>query len=166
VNDEFKKEYDEYLKQLGQPFIVRSVALTIIPLTTEETLQTEHGRALLIRGTNARGVWERTLVSSGADKISSEFTPLKVPIVTADDERVQAESWWEDNGTVHRSFMLGLNKYGGGDFESKRYLEKDGKVLVCESIFHPRDKERDDVKVTWRFLRNGEHLEDKDKVVA
>lgn len=159
VNDDFKKDYDEYLKQLGQPFIVRSVALTLIGVTTEQTEQKEEGRTLFIRGTNARGIWERTLVTSGADKVNDQFTPLHVPVDTADDERVEAEAWWEGNGTVHRSWMRGLNKYGGGDFESSRYLEEGGKVLVCESIFHPNEKDRKDAGVTWRFLRNGETLD-------
>jgi hypothetical protein len=158
VNEDFRIAYDEYLKQLGQPFIVRSVALTIIALTSEVTHQTEEGRNLLIRGTNARGIWKRTLVASGTDSDNDEFTQLQVPIVTADDERVEAEAWWEEEGTVHRSWMRGLNKYGGGDFESRRYLEDGGKVLVCESTFRPREKDRKDASVTWRFLRNGEQL--------
>jgi hypothetical protein len=155
VTDEFKNHYDEYLKQLGQPFIVRSVALTLIGLTAEHTEQKEEGRTLFIRGTNARGVWERTLVTSGADMLNDKFTELHVPVDTADDERVEAEAWWEDNGTVHRSWMRGLKKYGGGSFESKRYLEEDGKVLVCESTFHPDEQDRKKVGITWRFLREG-----------
>jgi len=155
VTDEFKNHYDEYLKQLGQPFIVRSVALTLIGLTAEHTEQKEEGRTLFIRGTNARGVWERTLVTSGADMLNDKFTELHVPVDTADDERVEAEAWWEDNGTVHRSWMRGLKKYGGGSFESKRYLEDDGKVLVCESTFHPDEQDRKKVGITWRFLREG-----------
>ena len=159
ISDDFKKDYDEYLKQLGQPFLVRSVALTLIGVTKEYTEQKEEGRTLFIRGTNARGIWERTLVTSGADRVNDQFTPLHVPIDTADDERVDAESWWEEDGTVHRSWMRGLKKYGGGDFESKRYLDEGGKILVCESIFHPNEKDRKDVTVTWRFLRNGEMLD-------
>ena len=158
VNEDFRKQYDEYLKQLGQPFLVRSVALTIIALTTEETEQSDEGRTLLIRGKNARGVWKRKLVASGTDLINDEYTPLLVPIVTADDEHVEAEAWWEEEGTVHRSWMRGLKKYGGGDFESRRYLEDGGRFLVCESTFHPREKDRKDASVTWRFLRNGEQL--------
>lgn len=158
VNEDFRKQYDEYLKQLGQPFLVRSVALTIIALTTEETQQSDEGRTLLIRGKNARGIWKRDLVASGTDLVNDEYTPLLVPIVTADDEHVEAEAWWEEEGTVHRSWMRGLKKYGGGDFESRRYLEDRGRILVCESTFHPFEKDRKDASVTWRFLRNGEQL--------
>lgn len=159
ISDEFKKDYDDYLKKLGQPFIVRSVALTLIGVTTEHTEQKEEGRTLFIRGTNARGIWERTLVTSGADKMNDKFTPLHVPVDTADDERVEAEAWWEDDGTVHRSWMRGISKYGGGDFESKRYLEEDGKVLVTESTFHPNEKDREDVGIIWRFIKDGETLD-------
>jgi hypothetical protein len=132
---------------------VRSVAVSIVGLTTEETVQSEQGRELLIRGRNVRGLWERTLTASGADKGSDEYTPLKTSIITADAEQVEAEAWWEDNGTVHRSWLRGVTKYGGGEFESKRYLEDDGNVLVCESIFHPTDPSREKAQVIWRFRR-------------
>jgi len=146
VSDEFKAEYDEYLKQLGQPMLVRSIALGIIGMTTEYTLQTNEGRELLIRGTNARGVWERSLTANNR-------------ITTADAELVEATSWWEDDGVAHRSWLKGVTKYGGGDFESKRYLDPQNKnVLVTESTFHPADPSRGPVKVTWRFLRKGVEL--------
>jgi len=48
----FKEEYDEYLKALGQPSIVRAVALTLIGLTREETIQEDRGRTLIISGVN------------------------------------------------------------------------------------------------------------------
>ena len=147
VSEEFKTEYDEYLKQLGQPMLVRSIALGIISRTTEFTQQTNNGRDLFIRGTNARGVWERTLV---ADPTTSTI------ITTADAEPVQATAWWTTEGTVHHSWLRGVTKYGGGDFESKRYLEQNGKVLVTESTFHPADTSRRSANVTWRFLRIGE----------
>ena len=147
VSEEFKTEYDEYLKQLGQPMLVRSIALGIIGRTTEFTQQTNNGRDLFIRGTNARGVWERSLV---ADPTSSTI------ITTADAEPVQATAWWAAGGTVHHSWLRGVTKYGGGDFESKRYLEQNGKVLVTESTFHPADTSRRSATVTWRFLRKGE----------
>jgi hypothetical protein len=151
TTEEFKKDYDKYLTLLGQPFIVRSVALSIVGLTTEETVQSDGGRTLFIRGQNARGVWERTLTASTSEN------PLKTPIVTVDSEKVEAEAWWEDNGRVHKSWLRGVQKYGGGDFESKRYLEG-GKVFVCNTIFHPRDQSREKARVTWRFRRQGETL--------
>mmetsp|Transcript_25100 Transcript_25100/g.35155 ORF Transcript_25100/g.35155 Transcript_25100/m.35155 type:complete len:525 (+) Transcript_25100:139-1713(+) len=162
VDEEFKQEYDEYLKQLGQPMIVRSVAVGIIGRTTEETKQLDHGRQLWIRGVNARGVWERTLEASGTcyqrHTHDPETDATLVPVETADAETVVAESWWENQGTIHRSWLRGGVKYGGGDFESKRYLEQDGKVLVCESTFHPKDTTRSKAQIAWRFLRTGETL--------
>jgi hypothetical protein len=153
MTEEFKGQYDNYLKLLGQPSLVRSVAVSIVGLTTEETVQSEQGRELLIRGRNVRGLWERTLTASGADQSSDEFTPLLTYIITADAEKVEAEAWWEDNGTVHRSWLRGVTKYGGGEFESKRYLEDDGNTLVCESTFHPADPSREKAQVRWRFQR-------------
>jgi hypothetical protein len=158
VSEEFKKEYDEFLQGLGQPMIVRTVALSIIGLTSEETKQGDEGRTFWIHGTNARGVWERTLVSSGTDCESSNYHELHIPIVTADSEHIEAEAWWEKGGTVHRSWMRGGKKYGGGDFESLRYLEQDGDVYVCESIFHPSEEGRDSLSLTWKFLREGAKL--------
>jgi hypothetical protein len=151
VSDEFKQQYDKYLALLGQPVLIRSVALSIVGLTTEETVQRNDGRELFIRGRNVRGCWERSLTSSGADETSPEYEAVRVPIVTADSETVYSEAWWEDGGTVHRSWLRGVQKYGGGDFESRRYL--DGDMLVCESTFHPADASREKASITWRFKR-------------
>jgi hypothetical protein len=158
ATDEFKQGYDGYLKRLGQPLIVRGIALGIIGLTSEITKQTDEGRTLSIRGTNARGVWERSLISSGADGSNKDYEAVGLKVVTADGEAVQAEAWWEEKGTVHCSWMRGVSKYGGGDFESRRYLENDGKVLVCETIFHPQDVKREKAQVIWKFLRKGASL--------
>jgi hypothetical protein len=151
VTDEFKKEYDQYLTELGQPMLVRSVALGIISLTTEVTKQTDNGKALLIRGKNVRGIWDRTLVSSGSEIGMDEFTPLVVPVMSADSEEVEAESWWEADGHVHVSWLRGVKKYGGGAFESRRYL--DGDTYVCGSTFHPEDISKPSHKIVWRFQR-------------
>jgi hypothetical protein len=153
VTDEFRKQYDRYLERLGQPMLVRSVAVGIVAQTTEETVQFDQGRSLLIVGKNIRGVWTRTLVASGTDSNSLDYVPLKVPIVTADSEKVNAESWWEENGTVHVSWLRGVTKYGGGSFESRRYLEDNGDVLVCESVFHPNDTSKEPNRITWKFRR-------------
>ena len=153
VTDEFKKEYDKYLEKLRQPWMVRSVALSIIGMTTEETKQTEDGRSLVVRGKNVRGIWDRTFVASGADVENAEYTPLLVEVLTADSVKVQAESWWENKGTVHVSWLRDIDKYGGGSFESRRYLEEDGTIYVCESTFFPDDKERKAAQITWRFRR-------------
>ena len=156
VNDQFKEDYDKYLKNLGQPALVRSIAVSIVELTTEEIIQGDQGRTLCIKGKNLRGVWERTLLSSGSDgdngfdENSQEHD--QIDLITADKEKVKAEAWWEEEGTVHRSFLRGVKKYGGGDFESRRYLEDDGQTLVCESMFHPNDGEGK-ATVKWTFTR-------------
>jgi hypothetical protein len=151
VTDEFRTEYDRYLDNLGQPLLVRTVAVGIIGQTNEETQQTDHGKSLLIRGKNLRGIWDRTLVSSGTDVGIDEYTPLCIPVMTADSEKVEAESWWEDEGTVHVSWLRGVSKYGGGSFESRRYLDDGGDTYVCDSTFHPDDAMKEPNSITWRF---------------
>ena len=153
TSDEFKQNYDKYLTDLGQPLLVRSVALGIIGRTREETRQTDHGKSLLIRGQNLRGVWDRTLVASGTDTVHDEYEALRIPVMTADSEQVEAESWWDEQGTTHVSWLRGVTKYGGGAFESRRYLEDDGDTYVCESIFHPNDETKEPLSLTWRFRR-------------
>jgi hypothetical protein len=158
ATDEFKKEYDQYLTELSQPLFVRSAALSIIGFTTEETIQMDEGKALLIRGKNIRGIWDRTLVASGSEVGIDEFTPLHVPIMTADSELVEAETWWENEGTLHVSWLRGVAKYGGGDFESRRYLEDDGNIYVCKTTFHRKSKKS--VTITWRFKRQDQSADE------
>lgn len=156
VDAEFKVKYDAYLKGLGQPSLVRSVAVSIVEMTIEEIIQEDEGRALCIKGKNLRGLWERTLIASGSDYEDHHEDGkdhLQVPIVTADKEKVQGEAWWEDDGKTHFSILKGVKKYGGGDFESKRYLESDGNVLVCESAFIPNGKGKERASITWKFKR-------------
>jgi hypothetical protein len=153
VTDDFRTQYDNYLVGLGQPRLVRSVALNIIAQTTEKIIQTDNGRSLQIVGRNIRGTWSRTLVASGTDLDHDEFIPFQISITSADSESVEAESWWEQNGTVHVSWMRGVTKYGGGSFESRRYLEDDAQIYACESVFHPRDTSKQSNMITWRFRR-------------
>ncbi|KAG7340868.1 hypothetical protein IV203_024411 [Nitzschia inconspicua] len=165
VTDEFRKDYDTYLERLGQPRLVRSVALSIVAQTTESLFQSEEGRILTIVGRNIRGIWNRTLVASGTDQNNDTFHPLLVPILSADFEPVQAESWWEEHGTVHVSWMRGVTKYGGGSFESRRYLDNDNNdtvVYVCESTFHPNavtatkannNNNKEPIQLRWKFQR-------------
>ena len=98
-------------------------------------------------------MWERELVSSGADEENEEYEPALIPIVSADEEDVYSEAWWENKGTVHVSWLRGVKKYGGGSFESRRYLDGQD-VLVCESTFFPDDSARTKAKITWRFKRH------------
>lgn len=156
VDDQFKESYDTYLTGLGQPSLVRSIAVSIVELTTEEIIQSNEGREICIKGKNLRGIWERTLLSSGSDYENDhqdDQDHVQVPLITADKETVQAEAWWEEEGTMHVSWLRGGKKYGGGDFESKRYLEDDGNILVCESVFHPRREDKEKPTITWRFQK-------------
>ena len=140
ADDSFKAEYDTYLKQLGFNRITRGVACSLIARTTEITKQSKSGRELYLKGTNPKGAWERVLVASGypdfethsSRKEGSDYAHMKTSIKTADSEDVDAEAWWEQRGTMHRSWLRGGTKYGGGDFESLRYLEEgsEGNVLV------------------------------------
>jgi hypothetical protein len=163
ITEQFKEDYDEFLKALGQPLIVRGAALLIVGNTREETKQRDGGREVYIKGINAKGVWERTLKSSGSDfdttmlpNADGSYNHTLVKILTADSEKVDATSWWENDGTVHVSWTQGVNRYGGGSFESRRYLENNGDVYVCKSIFR-RDNKADgpDPTLTWKFLREG-----------
>lgn len=156
VDEKFKVCYDKYLKGLGQPSLVRSIAVSIVELTTEEIIQSNEGREICIKGKNLRGIWERTLVSSGSDYDSHhahDQDHVQVPLITADQETVQAEAWWEKEGTEHISWLRGGKKYGGGDFESRRYLKDDGHTLVCESTFHPRREDKEKPYIVWTFQR-------------
>jgi hypothetical protein len=153
VDEAFKKEYQNYLVKLGQPYLVRSVALNVVHLTTESAQQSEQGRSLLICGKNLQWSWDRTLVASGTDLDVDEFTPVSIPILTAESEQVQAESWWEANGTEHVSWLRGVSKYGGGSFESRRSLQENSSVYVCETMFHRNDRAKEDVSIVWRFRR-------------
>ena len=164
ADDRFRKQYNAYMANLGFGYVLRNVALTVIGSTTEHTRQSRDGRHLLVRGKNPRGVWERTLVASGFPDFDTHsdltervhYQHKKITVETADAEAVEAEAWWEEGGTVHRSWLRGGRRYGGGDFESYRYLEEgsDGQILVCRSIFHPNDKSKPRAEVLWRFRRD------------
>ncbi|KAK1744174.1 hypothetical protein QTG54_004707 [Skeletonema marinoi] len=44
--------------------------------------------------------------------------------------------------------------HSNGDFESLRYVDDSGDVLVCESMLHPKDSSKKKARVTWRFQRD------------
>ena len=167
MTEEFRKDYDKYLEGFGQSGLVRTVALNILSQTSEEITQLEQGKSMLLVLKNIRGAWSRTLVSSGTDSDSTDFddyVPLHIPIKTADGETVEAESWWEDNGTIHVSWLRGSKKYSGGNFESRRYLEDNGNVYVCESIFHYNDKTKQPNRITWRWQRQEKYPKTTDRI--
>lgn len=153
VDDDFLKKYDSYLSALGQPALVRSVACSIVRFTKEEYSQSDHGRVIRIKGTNPRGIWTRDLVSSGACSSETSFEKIITTIKTADGEDVSCEAWWGHDRKTHKSWMRGGKKWGGGDFESTRYLDDDG-YLLCESVFHPSDPTREKSHITWKFKKS------------
>ncbi len=131
VDDNFKSEYDSYLRKLGQPMLVRTLAEAVIGSTKEEVIQNDEGKELYIRGMNVRGSWERTLEASemdvgndvvvveeeeegGSTTVHAVEGHVLKPMITADEEEVEVASWWEDGGKVHRSWVVGGKKYGGG----------------------------------------------------
>jgi len=163
VTDEFKKQYDEYLKNCTQSALFRRVVLSTLGLI-EDTIE-QDGQHLTMTSRNPAGSWTRTLISSGAssDEQQAVFEPTIVTIRDPDSDLVTVESWWEQQGTVHRSVLKGKPRVEGGVFETLRYLENDD-TLITESMFHPpppSDKKNRRSTgfrpgyVRWKFRRTG-----------
>ena len=156
VTTQFKKEYDEYLQNCGEKFVFRKVVVNAIGLQREHIIQKQQGHELEICATNPAGSWNRTLVASGADVGQDIFEPVNASIVDPDGDLVQVEAWWEQGGTVHRSWLRGKPRLYGGAFETVRYLESED-VLICNSTFHPSpDASTSRFKyahVVWKFHR-------------
>mmetsp|Transcript_16929 Transcript_16929/g.24476 ORF Transcript_16929/g.24476 Transcript_16929/m.24476 type:complete len:188 (-) Transcript_16929:61-624(-) len=156
ITQKFKTVYDEYLQNCSQSFVFRKLVLNVLGLTSDKI---EHnGQELTITGINPAGTWERTLVSSGfteeSAKDDGDFEPIFTQIVDPDDDVVQVESWWEENGTKHRSILRGKPRVNGGEFETIRYLA--GENLVCESYFHPHPSTLKQFRpgfVKWTYQR-------------
>lgn len=85
ADNQFKEDYNRYLANLGQPLLVRTVALGLIGRTKEDLRMSDDGKSLFIRGENAKGIWERELVTSGTEVGKPEFEPLHVPIMVRVD---------------------------------------------------------------------------------
>jgi hypothetical protein len=154
ITPAFKKEYEKYLENLGQSFAFRTLCLNFVGLTRETI--TQDGTLLNIRGTTPIGVWDRTLVSSGSNLTNAEYEPFNVTFLDPDKDLVDVEAWWEDGGTVHKSWLRGKPRVNGGEFESTRYLENNN-TLICESLFHPPNGTKANsfrpAFVKWRFER-------------
>ena len=157
VDDEFYQEYEEYLTGLGIGYFIRKVALQVISQTSEIIEQTKDGKEMRIIGSNPKGKWDRTFISSGSDfatDVGEDFVHDQMEMKLANAEDVLGEAWWEEKGTVHRSFLRGGGAdYGGGDFESKRYFDENN-TYICESLFHPENDERKTLSVTWKFVKS------------
>lgn len=161
VTAEFKQQYDQYLLNCSQSYVFRKVIINGISLQTETIRQMNHGMDVEIFASNPAGNWNRTLTASG---ISPHFMdhsaePLHVTIEDPDGDMVQVEAWWENGGTVHKSWLRGKPRVHGGEFETIRYMESPN-VLVCESNFHPSPSAPASKKfqyghVVWKFQRQG-----------
>lgn len=164
VTEEFKDEYESYLKKCATSVFFRKVVINFASTTREVIQHAESGRKLHFHGKTPVGSWERTLVSSGADADSSHFEPHQTNFLDPDKERVYVEAWWEEDGTVHKSWLRGKPRVEGGAFESTRYIEAcpttGQDILVCESKFHPSKDHLNDrnsrfqpAVVRWKYHR-------------
>ncbi|CAB9528860.1 expressed unknown protein [Seminavis robusta] len=163
VDSPFKDQYGDYMEKSGRSFLFRQVCLNFASTTREEIQQEDQGRVLHFVGQSPAGGWKRSLVSSGADSTTHEFEPVHAEFLDPDSELVKVEAWWEDDGTVHKSWLRDKAGVDGGQFESTRYLEdapNDGKFLICESAFHPSEKHLQNPSskfkpafVRWRYRR-------------
>lgn len=169
VTPAFRKMYDEYLQNCSEPLLPRKLIISLIH-TTREVID-HSGRNLTITSMNPAGTWSRTLMSSGTDTTfnKEDYDVVLSEIIDPDKESVTVESWWDDNGTVHRSVLRGKSRVRGGTFETLRYLEKNdptssdsvvdkGKVddiLIVESFFRPAPESQGfrNGHVQWRFER-------------
>lgn len=172
VTPTLKKEYDMYLQAFQQPAFFRAVALNVLSMTKDTLQQSVDGREFTIIGTNPRGVWSRTLFSSGyqadwdhRDSTAMDvesFEPKLTMIRNAGGADVDAECWWEDNGKTHTSWVRNAKE---GDFYSRRYIDEDG-FYICESKFYHNELSKvkygvkDDyienepvASMTWKFER-------------
>jgi hypothetical protein len=157
VTPAFKKEYDEYMQSCGEGIFLRKAMVSVIGLAREVIDQRNDGRELSITGTTPIGNWKRVLVASGAEKgknHGNNFEPVYTQFKDPDGDMVQVEAWWENDGSVHKSWLRNKPRVMGGEFESTRYLESEN-ILVCESVFHPspENPKFQPAKVVWRFQR-------------
>lgn len=148
VTSEFRREYNEYLSHCGEPLIKRNLYSNMVALTRECIVQ--DGARLEITGTSPIGSWKRTLIASEANN------PILTSFPDPDNHVVAVEAWWQQQGTVHESWLRNKPSVKGGEFETKRYLESDN-VLICESWFHPNQNDTSGRfqpgYVKWRFER-------------
>eukprot|EP00580_Thalassiosira_gravida_P014127 CAMPEP_0201683992 /NCGR_PEP_ID=MMETSP0494-20130426/52409_1 /ASSEMBLY_ACC=CAM_ASM_000839 /TAXON_ID=420259 /ORGANISM="Thalassiosira gravida, Strain GMp14c1" /LENGTH=295 /DNA_ID=CAMNT_0048167779 /DNA_START=163 /DNA_END=1050 /DNA_ORIENTATION=- len=151
VTETFKKQYDSYLDNCGENFMFRKVVVNGIVYQKETIRQLNDGVNLEIIATNPAGNWNRTLVTS------EEENPRNATIVDPDGDEVQVEAWWEESGCRHKSILRCKPRVEGGVFETVRYLEGDGDVLVCESCFTPASSSSSKKfkygQVMWKFRR-------------
>jgi hypothetical protein len=164
VTPEFKQQYDEYLQNCSQPFWFRNLVSNVLGTTREQVWHEDNGRELVLSSKNPAGEWKRTLLASGSDLETCVFEPVYATFQDPDKDLVRVESWWEKQGTVHKSILRGKPRLLGGEFETLRYLEANADsarddIFVCESYFHPsptkttNGQEFRPAYVKWRYKR-------------
>jgi hypothetical protein len=136
VTSEFKQRFDDYLVNCSLSFFHRKLLINGIALQTEYIEQRYQGKELEILDKMPVGSWNRTLVTSGASPHVDRYEARNVTIGDPHGDLVQVEAWWEDMGSMHKSWLRGEPNSYGGAIETSRYLEIDD-TLVCESTFHP-----------------------------
>jgi hypothetical protein len=169
ITSEFQTAFDAFASTCCDlSFLRRKLVVQFLGKTSEIIHQTQRGRHLEIVSANPVGQWNRTLVASGTtstDQTNSTttttstssrffFQPILQTVQDPEGNSVHMEAWWEDAGTVHRSWLRGKVD---GVFESSRYLESPN-VMVCESTFHPSSsghsqRQKEKVSVVWRYNR-------------
>ena len=171
VTPQFQRDYDDFLKNCSQPYLLRQVMIRGIQYQVEHVQQLQRGRELDIVSTNPAGRWHRTLVASDDTGIDS---PFNVTIVDPDGDPIQVEAWWEQHGTRHRSWLRGKPNLYGGFIETIRYLQQQEQnddvvdaanknsppptFMICESTFHPHPqappfKNFQPGRVVWKYQR-------------
>lgn len=157
MTQQFKNEYDLFLANCNVSYLLRKVMVNGVALQKERIEQRSQGRELELYAMNPAGAWNRTLLASGSEVGFESFDPVHVKMVDPDGDEVEVEAWWEDDGTVHKSWLRGKEGFQGGVVESSRYLEDDN-TLVCESTFHPgsdvkRNGKFQQATLVWKFER-------------
>lgn len=160
IDQLFLQQYSHYLSRIGISLVMRQVCCRFCQTTREHVEQQDGGRCLHFTTTSPAGSWRRSLTSSGTDNNGRKDTFQVVHSEFLDPDRalVQVEAWWQDQGTVHVSWLRNTPRVQGGEFESRRYLQKadDGVVeLICESTFHPAagSSKFQPASVRWRYRK-------------
>lgn len=124
-----QENFDEYLKALGLPWVVRKAARKFGRGSTDVIWQ--KGRQMRATTVNAKGAWTR-MYTEGKDIYQKN----------AAGEPVQIRTWWE--GKVHKCRAVGSSF---GQLESWRYME--GSLMVVRSRVTAPDSTEGDMY--WYF---------------
>ena len=76
VTAEFRKAFENFLLNTGQSYLARKVIVNGLTLHREHVDQKASGRELNLVSSNPAGQWSRTLVASGSDRNTTDFSSL------------------------------------------------------------------------------------------